>query len=109
MSKGNQKKVGIAAAMMGNPEVVILDEPFANLDPSSQYKLRNLIRSQAREQETTFLISGHTLDNITEVCSRILILEKGKIVKDEARTDKTLQELEAFFAGVKETEAFNLD
>ncbi len=109
LSKGNQKKVGIAAAMMGNPEVVILDEPFANLDPSSQYKLRNLIRNQAQEQQTTFLISGHTLDNITEVCTRIIILEKGKIVRDEARTDKTLQELEAFFAGVKEPETFSLD
>jgi len=109
LSKGNQKKVGIAAAMMGKPEVVVLDEPFANLDPSSQYKLRTLIKKQAAEQGTTFLISGHTLDNITEVCSRIVILEKGKIVKDVPKTDTTLKELEAFFAGVLEPESFALD
>ncbi|RKD92509.1 ABC transporter ATP-binding protein [Mangrovibacterium diazotrophicum] len=109
LSKGNQKKVGIAAAMMGKPEVVVLDEPFANLDPSSQYKLRTLIKKQAAEQGTTFLISGHTLDNITEVCSRIVILEKGKIVKDVPKTETTLKELEAFFAGVLEPESFTID
>ncbi len=109
LSKGNQKKVGIAAAMMGRPEVVILDEPFANLDPSSQYKLRSLLKKQAAEQGTTFLISGHTLDNITEVCNRIVILEKGKIVKDVPKTETTLKELENFFAGVKEAESFVLD
>lgn len=109
LSKGNQKKVGIAAAMMGNPEVVILDEPFANLDPSSQYKLRGLIKKQAAEHNTTFLISGHTLDNITEVCSRIVILEKGKIVKDVPKTETTLKELEDFFAGVPAAETFSLD
>ncbi|PTN10566.1 ABC transporter ATP-binding protein [Mangrovibacterium marinum] len=109
LSKGNQKKVGLAAAMMGKPEVVILDEPFANLDPSSQYKLRSLIRTQAAEQGTTFLISGHTLDNITEVCTRIVILEKGKIVKDVPKTATTLKELENFFAGVKEPDTFVLD
>ncbi|WP_163715975.1 ABC transporter ATP-binding protein [Mangrovibacterium lignilyticum] len=109
LSKGNQKKVGIAAAMMGKPEVVILDEPFANLDPSSQYKLRTLIKKQAAEQGTTFLISGHTLDNITEVCSRIVILEKGKIVKDVPKTETTLRELEDFFAGVHEPEMFTVD
>jgi ABC-2 type transport system ATP-binding protein len=109
LSKGNQKKVGIAAAMMGHPEVVILDEPFANLDPSSQYKLRSLIKKQAAEQGTTFLISGHTLDNITEVCNRIVILEKGEVVKDVPKTETTLKELENFFAGVKETGSFVLD
>ncbi|WP_372774995.1 ABC transporter ATP-binding protein [Mangrovibacterium sp.] len=109
LSKGNQKKVGIAAAMMGKPEVVVLDEPFANLDPSSQYKLRELIKKQAADHGTTFLISGHTLDNITEVCSRIVILEKGKIVKDVRKTDSTLKELENFFAGVTEPESFVLD
>ena len=102
LSKGNQKKVGIVAAMMGNPEVVILDEPFANLDPSSQFKLRKIIKDQAAEHEMTFLISSHTLDNITDVCSRIVILEKGKIVKDVAKTDTTLQQLEEFFIAEKE-------
>ena len=101
LSKGNQKKVGIVAAMMGNPEVVILDEPFANLDPSSQFKLRKMIKDHAAAHKVTFLISSHTLDNITDVCSRIVILEKGKIVKDVAKTETTLQELEEFFIAEK--------
>ncbi|WP_423129331.1 ABC transporter ATP-binding protein [Gaoshiqia sp. Z1-71] len=109
LSKGNQKKVGIAAAMMGKPELVILDEPFANLDPSSQFKLRALIRKHALLNGTTFLISGHTLDNITDVCTRIVILEKGKIVKDVPKTESTLQEIEAFFGCVKEPGVFSLD
>ncbi len=109
LSKGNQKKVGIAASMMGKPEVVILDEPFANLDPSSQFKLRGLIRKQAELNGTTFLISGHTLDNITDVCTRIVILEKGKIVKDVVKTESTLREIEAFFSGVPAEEVFSID
>ncbi|MBC8005464.1 MAG: ABC transporter ATP-binding protein, partial [Verrucomicrobia bacterium] len=63
-SKGNQKKAGIIAAFMGKPEVIVLDEPFANLDPSSQYKLRRLIKDFSVRNGTTFLISDHTLDNI---------------------------------------------
>ncbi|MGQ8337361.1 ABC transporter ATP-binding protein [Sunxiuqinia sp. A32] len=101
LSKGNQKKVGIVAAMMGIPQVVVLDEPFANLDPSSQFKLRKIIKEFAATNGSTFLISSHTLDNITDVCSRIVILEKGKIVKDVAKTETTLQELEEFFIAEK--------
>jgi ABC-2 type transport system ATP-binding protein len=96
-SKGNQKKVGIVAALMGKPEIVILDEPFANLDPSSQFKLRRLIKEFAQENGTTFLISDHTLENIADVSTRLIILEKGKIVRDVHKTETTLQEIEAFF------------
>lgn len=101
-SKGNQKKAGIVAALMGNPEVVVLDEPFANLDPSSQYKLRKLIKDVAFRNGTTFLISDHTLDNIADVSTRLIILEKGKIVRDVLKTETTLQEVEAFFKPVLE-------
>lgn len=101
-SKGNQKKVGIVAALMGKPEIVILDEPFANLDPSSQFKLRRLIKEFAAENRTTFLISDHTLENIADVSTRLIILEKGKIVRDVQKTETTLQEIEAFFKPVVE-------
>jgi len=101
-SKGNQKKAGIIAAFMGKPEVIVLDEPFANLDPSSQYKLRKLIKDFAAQNGTTFLISDHTLDNIADVSTRLIILEKGKIVRDVAKTETTLQEVEAFFQPVLE-------
>ncbi|HKJ79973.1 MAG TPA: ABC transporter ATP-binding protein [Prolixibacteraceae bacterium] len=106
LSKGNQKKVGVVGALMGQPEVVILDEPFANLDPSSQFKLRKIIKSFAMEKSKTFLISSHNLDNITDVCERIAVLEKGKIVKDVQKTETTLSELEEFFTGVKKEESF---
>ncbi len=101
-SKGNQKKVGIVAALMGKPEIVILDEPFANLDPSSQFKLRRLIKEFAAENGITFLISDHTLENIADVSTRLIILEKGKIVRDVQKTETTLQEIEAFFRPVVE-------
>jgi len=105
-SKGNQKKVGIVAALMGKPEIVILDEPFANLDPSSQYKLRKLIKDFAAQNGTTFLISDHTLENIADVSTRLIILEKGKIVRDVPKTETTLQEVEAFFKPVVEADLF---
>ncbi len=106
LSKGNQKKVGVAGAFMGNPEVVILDEPFANLDPTSQYKLRELIKEYAAGGDKTLLISSHDLDHVADVSTRIVILEKGQVVKDVPRTDSTLAELEEFFTGVKSESSF---
>ncbi|HLN72755.1 MAG: ABC transporter ATP-binding protein [Methylococcaceae bacterium] len=106
LSKGNQKKAGIVAALMGKPEIVILDEPFANLDPSSQFKLRKLIKNFAAQNGTTFLISDHTLDNIADVSTRLIILEKGKIVRDVVKTETTLQEIEAFFTPVVEADIY---
>jgi ABC-2 type transport system ATP-binding protein len=97
-SKGNQKKVGIVAALMGNPELIILDEPFANLDPTSQIRLRKIIKESAEESGTTFIISSHTLNNIADVCKRIVILENGRIVKDVKNADNTLVELEKYFS-----------
>src|SRR5690606_6069681 len=82
LSKGNLKKVGIAAAMMGNPQIIILDEPFENLDPSSQVRLKKLIDAEKKANKTTFLISSHDLTHVTEICDRIVLLEKGKILKD---------------------------
>lgn len=105
-SKGNQKKAGIVAALMGQPEVVVLDEPFANLDPSSQFKLRKLIKQFAAQHGTTFLISDHTLDNVADVSTRLIILEKGKVVRDVPKTATTLQEVEAFFTPVVEADIY---
>lgn len=107
LSKGNQKKVGVVGAIMGNPALVVLDEPFANLDPSSQFKLRKIIKDISSDQGKTFLISSHDLDNITDVATRIVILEKGKIVKDVPKTERTLAELEAFFTGEEKTSGFH--
>ncbi len=98
LSKGNQKKVGIIAAMMGNPKVIILDEPFANLDPTTQIRLKKIIKELTETREITVLISSHDLTHVTEVCERIVVLEKGNIVKDIKTSAETLQELESYFA-----------
>ena len=104
LSKGNQKKVGIVGALIGTPEIIVLDEPFANLDPSTQIKLKKLIRNWTENQQVTFLISSHDLAHTTEVSNRIVLLDKGKLVKDIITTPETLQELENFFATSVESE-----
>ncbi|MGB7842053.1 MAG: ABC transporter ATP-binding protein [Salinimicrobium sp.] len=98
LSKGNQKKVGIVAALIGNPEVVILDEPFANLDPTTQIRLKTLVKQLSSNSEMTILISSHDLIHVTEVCERIVVLDKGEIVNDIKTSDATLKELENYFA-----------
>lgn len=99
LSKGNQKKVGIVASFIGNPEVVILDEPFANLDPTTQIRLKGIIKDLAAREDVTVLVSSHDLIHVTEVCERIVVLNKGEIVKDLHTSAETMKELEAFFAG----------
>ncbi|MFT5673311.1 MAG: ABC-2 type transport system ATP-binding protein, partial [Polaribacter sp.] len=98
LSKGNQKKAGIVAALMGNPEVVILDEPFANLDPTTQIRLKQIIKNLTENKEVTVLVSSHDLTHVTEVCDRIVVLDKGMVVKDIQRSEETLKELESYFA-----------
>ncbi len=98
LSKGNQKKVGIVGAIIGNPEIIILDEPFANLDPSTQIKLKNLIKELSKQDGVTFLISSHDLSHTTEVCNRIVVVNKGQLVKDIRTNPETLKDLEQYFA-----------
>ena len=97
-SKGNQKKIGIVAALIGNPKYLILDEPFTALDPSSQIRLKRFLNDLQAKFGITMLISSHDLNHITEVCKRIVILEKGKVVKDLQTSEDTLKELESYFA-----------
>ncbi len=98
LSKGNQKKVGIIATLIGSPEVIVLDEPFANLDPTTQFRLKKIIKELADDKNVTILVSSHDLMHTTEVSTRIVALDKGKIVKDIQTSDETLKELEEFFA-----------
>jgi len=97
LSKGNLKKVGIAAAMMGHPEAVLLDEPFENLDPSSQNRLKKLILQSKENSKVTFLISSHDLNHVTEICDRIVLLEKGKVIKDLNEKSLMSEELNTYF------------
>ena len=96
LSKGNQKKAGIVAALIGDPKVVVLDEPFANLDPSTQIRLKQMIK-ELSSSGTTVLVSSHDLQDVTEVCKRIVLLEKGKVINDINTSSKTLKELESYF------------
>lgn len=98
LSKGNQKKVGIIATLIGNPEVIILDEPFANLDPTTQIRLKRIIKELADNPDVTILVSSHDLLHTVEVSNRIVALNKGQIVKDIQTSEETLKELETFFA-----------
>ncbi|MGG7034875.1 MAG: ABC transporter ATP-binding protein [Flavobacterium sp.] len=98
LSKGNMKKVGIIAALIGNPELVILDEPFANLDPTTVNRLKKIINELADDPNVTVLVSSHDLVHTVEVCDRIVTLHKGEIVNDVLTSEETLKELEAFFA-----------
>ena len=89
--------MGIAASLLQDPEVMILDEPFANLDPSSQIRLIQMIKALIEKKPMTILVSSHDLNNITDVCTRILLMEKGIIIKDFQTSSDTLNELEDYF------------
>jgi ABC-2 type transport system ATP-binding protein len=98
LSKGNQKKVGIVGALMFQPEVLILDEPFPNLDPTTVMRLKNTLNELKNDDGVTLIISSHDLNHVTEVCDRIVLLEEGVIQKDIKKSDSTLRELEEYFA-----------
>ena len=99
LSKGNQKKVGVIAALIGEPKVVILDEPFANLDPTTQIRLKAIVKDMSKNKDVTILISSHDIQDVTEVCERIVLLEKGRVIKDLVTSPETLKELESYFKG----------
>ena len=96
LSAGNKNKLGILAAILTNPEIIILDEPFANLDPSSQSWLKVKLK-KLNDEGVTMLISSHDLKHVTEICTRILLLENGIIIKDSNTNTETLVELESYF------------
>lgn len=101
-SKGNIQKIGIAAAMLPQPKVLILDEPFANLDPTSQIRLKRMLCKLNQKKKTTILISSHNLAHVAEISTRILLFEKGKAIRDvldvQSSGNGVLQDLEAYFA-----------
>jgi ABC-2 type transport system ATP-binding protein len=98
LSAGNKQKVGIVAAMMIEPRLLILDEPFNYLDPSSQILIKRLLQQDNAERKTTMLISSHNLNHITDMCSRIILLEKGKVIKDLHLPDDDMSNVENYFS-----------
>jgi ABC-2 type transport system ATP-binding protein len=97
LSLGNAAKVGIVGAMLPAPDLLILDEPFANLDPGARIALEGLVRDEAA-RGATVLVSSHDLDHVVGVASRVLVLAEGRLVRDTPATPATLGELRAFFA-----------
>lgn len=97
-SNGNRQKIGIIGAMLINPRILILDEPFNYLDPSSQIVVARLIREMNRDLGTTVLVSSHNLNSISDICKRILLLEKGNLVMDKPHVPGSMDpDLEAYF------------
>lgn len=96
LSAGNKNKVGILASILSTPEILILDEPFSNLDPSSQSWLKSKLK-KLNDDGVTIIISSHDLKHVTDVCTRILLIENGIIVKDKNTNAETLDELENYF------------
>lgn len=96
-SAGNKQKIGIIAAMMIRPQVLILDEPFNFLDPSSQIEIRDMIQQMNRTENTTIFISSHNLNYTTDISSRVVLLERGKIIKDIDNSEEAIAELNAYF------------
>lgn len=97
-SQGNKQKIGIIGAMIIAPKVLILDEPFNYLDPSSQIFVAKKIQNICSEKGTTVLISSHNIQFIADISTRILLLEKGKVVNDISNKDgNILKEMNEYF------------
>jgi ABC-2 type transport system ATP-binding protein len=82
LSAGQSTRVMLAKAFIGDPEIVLLDEPTASLDPDVAHEVRQFIMSQRNERGTSILITSHNMDEVTELCDRVLVLKKGTIIAD---------------------------
>ena len=97
-SLGMKQRLGIANAILGNPEVLILDEPFNFLDPSSQSHIKHILTAYNQETGATILVSSHNLNHTVDICPRIALLENGHIIRDIANHNGEAQaELEDYF------------
>ena len=103
-SAGNKQKIGIISAMIHHPQLLILDEPFNFLDPTSQSIIKQLLKKYHEEHNATVIISSHNLNHTVDICSRIALMEHGKIIRDLVNVNNSAeQELEDYFnAGVEE-------
>ncbi len=97
LSSGNKQKVGIIGAMISKPEILILDEPFNFLDPSSLISLKNILRNYHEENTKTIILSSHNLSHIYDLCTRVALMEKGKIIKDFTNTPENMKDIEVYF------------
>jgi len=97
-STGNKQKVGIIGAIISKPEILFLDEPFNFLDPSSQFFISEYLNELNKQTNATIVVSSHNLECVFNISSRILLLDKGKIIKDSSLVNSELrEELNNFF------------
>ncbi len=97
-SAGNKQKIGIISAMLHHPQLLILDEPFNFLDPSSQAVIKHLLKRYNEEHGATVIISSHNLNHTVDVCPRIALLEHGVILRDLRNENNSAEkELEDYF------------
>ena len=97
-SAGNKQKIGIISAMLHYPQLLILDEPFNFLDPSSQSIIKHLLKKYNEEHQATVIISSHNLNHTVDVCPRIALLEHGVIIRDIINENNSAEkELEDYF------------
>jgi ABC-2 type transport system ATP-binding protein len=97
-SKGNKQKIGVVSALITNPQVLILDEPFNSLDPSSQFILKRYLMEYNKRTNGSVIISSHDLNHVTEICQRIVLIEKGLIIRDLQNNEHVLTDLENYFS-----------
>jgi ABC-2 type transport system ATP-binding protein len=98
LSAGNKQKVGIISALFNRPKLVILDEPFNFLDPSSQNVLKHVLTEYNKETGATILVSSHNLAHTIDISTRIALLEKGQIIRDmQNEQGSARSELENYF------------
>ena len=92
LSAGNKQKVGIMAALLQQPRLLLLDEPFNFLDPTSQVVLKHTLTEYARQTGATVMVSSHNLQHTVEISTRIALLEKGRIIRDLSNDNRSAQE-----------------
>ncbi|WP_425389765.1 ATP-binding cassette domain-containing protein [Ekhidna sp.] len=96
LSTGTKVRIGVLSLLAGDPKYIIMDEPFAHLDPTSQAKLRKLIRAQ-KEKGRCVIVSSHNLQNIAESCDRVILIEGGQVKYDVEVSDESMMKLGEYF------------
>lgn len=97
-SSGNKQKIGIISAMINTPKLLILDEPFNYLDPSSQVMIKNILKKYNEEHGATVIVSSHNLNHTVDLCKTIVLLENGKVIKHLTNDDNAENELQQYFS-----------
>lgn len=97
LSKGNKLKIGIISAIITTPQLLLLDEPFSNLDPTSKYILLEILQANQEFCDFTTLISSHDINEVIKICNKVLLIEDGKVILFEEINNETISYLNNYF------------